>query len=94
MNNSIFGGLIEFENQEKLIAFIEKIDNKTSIKIIEGAIEYGMKNGLFNLEEAYCLYNCLKVVKNCVNSHGSGFKGPSQYPEVELDGKPENESTD
>jgi len=94
MKKAIFGGLIEFESQEKLKEFIENIDSQMSVKIIEGAMEYGLKSGLFNLEEAYCMYNCLNVIKNCANSHGTGFKGPSRFPEVELDEKPENESTD
>ena len=47
MKNQILGGMIEFESQEKLNNFIENIDYINAIKIIEGSIEYGMKNGLF-----------------------------------------------
>ncbi len=68
MKNEILGGLIEFESQEKLNNFIENIDHINAIKIIEGSIEYGMKNGLFNLNEAYCLYKCLNVIKYCVDN--------------------------
>lgn len=92
MKNVIFGGLIQFEDQEKLMDFMKNIDYKTSMKIIEGAIEYGQKNGLYNLDESYCLYNCLNVVKDCINNYGSGFKGPSQFPDVELDQEIKNEN--
>jgi hypothetical protein len=60
---TLFGGLIEFENQSKLSEFLEKMDNKMSLKIIEGALEYGMKNGLFNLDEAHCVYEALHKIK-------------------------------
>jgi len=60
---SIFGGLIEFESQEKLTEFAEGLDVPTSIKILEASAEYGMKNGVYSLEEAYCLYMCLNNLK-------------------------------
>lgn len=63
MKEQIFGGSIEFENKEKLIEFIETIDKEMSIKLIEISIEYGMKNGLFGLDESYCLYKSLKKLK-------------------------------
>jgi hypothetical protein len=60
---SIFGGLLEFDSQFNLTNFAEALDIKTSIKILENAAEYGMKNGLYSLEEAYCLYMCLQKLK-------------------------------
>lgn len=63
----IFGGLLEFENQEKLIEFAENLDIKTAIKIMEASSEYGMKNGLYSLEEAYCIYMCLQKIKTIEN---------------------------
>ena len=60
---TLFGGLIEFENQSKLTEFLKTMDDKTSIKIIEGALEYGVKNGLFSMEEAHCVYEALSKIK-------------------------------
>ena len=60
---TLFGGLIEFENQLKLTEFLKNMDNKTSMKIIEGALEHGMKNGLFDLTEACCLYTAINKIK-------------------------------
>jgi hypothetical protein len=60
---SIFGGLLEFSDDEKLQEFAEKLDMKTSVKILENSIEYGLKNGLYSLEEAYCLYMCIHKLK-------------------------------
>lgn len=60
---TLFGGLIEFENELKLTEFLKKMDNEMSLKIIEGALEYGMKNGLFDLAEACCIYEALRKIK-------------------------------
>ena len=60
---SIFGGLIEFASQEKLTEFAVSLDSHTSVKILEASAEYGIKNGLYTLEEAYCLYMCLNKLK-------------------------------
>lgn len=61
---SIFGGLIDFESQAKLTEFAESLDAKTSIKIMEASAEYGIKNGLYTLEEAYCIYMALRRLKH------------------------------
>lgn len=60
---SIFGGLIDFESQAKLTEFAENLNVEMSIKIMEASSEYGMKNGLYSLEEAYCIYMCLQKLK-------------------------------
>ena len=69
--NAIFGGLLEFEDRSKLVEFAEKLDIQTSVKVLENAIEYGMKNGLYCLDEAYCLYMCIYELKDAY-----GFKEP------------------
>ena len=63
----IFGGLIEFESQSKLVEFSESIDKNGSIKVIEMSIEYGLKNGVYSLDEAYCLFMCLNKLKESKN---------------------------
>jgi hypothetical protein len=63
MNKEIFGGLIGFENNEKFTEFIDTMDKATAIKIIELSIEYGLKYGLYDLNESFCLYNCISKIK-------------------------------
>ena len=63
MGEEIFNGLITFESNEKFKTFFDTIDKETSIKVIELSIEYGLNNGLFNLNESYCLYKCLEKIK-------------------------------
>jgi hypothetical protein len=82
---SLFGGLIEFEDQLKLSEFLEKMDNEMSLKIIEGALEYGIKNGIYGLDEAYCIYKSLTRIKFCIDNYGNGFKTSNTVPDVEFD---------
>jgi hypothetical protein len=84
---AIFGGFLEYISDEKLLAYTETMDNQMAINMIEAAFQYGVKSGLYNLEEAHCLYKCLLQMKNLEISHGSGFKGPSRVATVELDEK-------
>lgn len=64
MNNELFEGIIEFENKEKLSEFINNLDKSTALKIIEIGLELSLKKGIYNLDEAYCLYKSLEVIKN------------------------------
>jgi hypothetical protein len=89
----MLGGLLEFENDEKFIEFVETMNMDMAIRIAEGSLDYGQKNGLYTLEESYCIYKCLSILKHCVNDHGSGFKGPSKVATVELDEDEKNELT-
>lgn len=82
----LFGGLLEFEDSQKLIEFVETMNMNMSIRIAEISLDYGQKNGLYTLEEAYTIYKCLSILKRCVNDYGNGFKGPSRVATVELDG--------
>ena len=63
MNKEIFGGLLQFETNQQLNEFIESIDKEMSIKLIELSIDYIMKNGLFTLEESYCLYKSINKLR-------------------------------
>ena len=68
---SIFGGGIEFESKEKFDKFISTIDKTSAIKIIDLSIDFGLKNGLYSLEESYALYMCLnKIKENEVQNSG------------------------
>ena len=60
---NIFDGLIEFESKKHLEDFLEKMDKPLAIKLIEGSIDMSIRNGVFSLEETYCLYKCLSKLK-------------------------------
>ena len=64
---SIFGGLIEFENTNEFEQYVENLDKKKALVIIEKQIEYYMMNGGFTLLESHVLYKCLKKLKE--NEH-------------------------
>jgi hypothetical protein len=82
---TLFGGFLEYISDEKLVAYIEAMDNQMAVEMIEAAFQYGVKSGLYNLDEAHCLYKCLTQIKNIEKNYGNGFKGPSRVAEVELD---------
>jgi hypothetical protein len=82
---SIFGGFLEYISDEKLLAYTETMDNEMAVNMIEAAFQYGVKSGLYNLEEAHCLYKCLIQIKNLEKNYGNGYKGPSRVADVELD---------
>lgn len=63
MKNEIFGGLLEFNNEEQLIEFLKNMDLKISIKVIEAALEYANSRGTYTLQEAYCIFLCLGQLK-------------------------------
>ena len=48
---SIFGGLIQFNDKEQIESFMNSIDTNGSLKIIEMALLFSQKNGLFSFEE-------------------------------------------
>jgi len=64
---SIFGGLIEFENISEFENYVEKLDKNKALIIIEKQIEYQMLNGGFTLLESHVLYKCLKKLKENAN---------------------------
>lgn len=61
---SLFNGLFEFNSQKELDEFIlNKIDKKTSIKIIELSIESLLSQGAYTLAESFTLYKCISKLK-------------------------------
>ena len=65
----IFGGLIEFNNKKEFINFMDTIDEKNAIKLIEASMNYAIKSGLFDFDETYALYKCLlKLKSNEINA--------------------------
>jgi len=60
----IFGGLIEFNNKKEFIEFMDKIDEKNAIKLIEISMNYAIKSCLFDFDESYAMYKCLLKLKS------------------------------
>ena len=63
MKEDIFDGLITFPNKESFNDFVNTMDKDTALKIIELSVEYGLKNGLYNLDEAMCLHKTITTLK-------------------------------
>jgi len=66
---NIFGGLIEFEDTEEFDNFVNGMDNKQAISVLEKSIEFGLHNRVFNLMEASALYKCLSKLKQNANKN-------------------------
>lgn len=60
---NIFGGLIEFETEQELDDFLKNVDEVSSFKVIEAAIEYAYVKGVFTQEETYCVYKSMKKLR-------------------------------
>jgi hypothetical protein len=65
--SSLFGGLFQFENSNQFDLFLESVDKKSALKIIELSIVNNQQNGLYSIEESYCLYKCLSKLKENEN---------------------------
>ena len=64
---SIFGGLIEFENRDEFNNYVDSLDKEKALIIIEKQIEYFVMNGGFTLLENHVLYKCLSKLKEDEN---------------------------
>lgn len=61
--DTIFGGLIEFESQREFNTFINRMTKDDSIRIIELALEYGTKSGLYSMDEVVAIHKSLQTIK-------------------------------
>jgi hypothetical protein len=66
---SIFGGLIEFDNRKEFDDYVDKMDNSKALLIIEKQIEYFVLQGGFTLTENHVLYKCLNKLKENANQN-------------------------
>ena len=66
---SIFGGLIEFDNQKELNEYMENLDINHAIQIVEKQIEYVASHGGFTIVESHVLYKCLNKLKEDANKN-------------------------
>jgi hypothetical protein len=62
--DTIFGGLVQFESREQFNNFVETINDENAIKLIEMALLFSLKNGLFSFEESHIIYECLNKLKS------------------------------
>jgi hypothetical protein len=66
---SIFGGLIEFDNQKELNEYMDNLSVDDAIQIIEKQIEFVATHGGFKLVESHVLYKCLIKLKENANKN-------------------------
>jgi hypothetical protein len=66
---SIFGGLIEFDDRDDFNNYVETLDREKALIIIEKQIEYFVMNGGFTLLENHVLYKCLLKLKENENKN-------------------------
>ena len=80
---SIFGGLIEFNDQKSFNEFVDGVNQEGSLQVIEMAILFGQQNGLYSLEESHILYKCLTKLKEAGFNSGYGKlqQGEGDSPE-------------
>ena len=60
---NMFGGLFQFDSQKEFDDFTSKMDRLSAIKIIELSILHNQQNGIYSLQESFCLYKCLSKLK-------------------------------
>jgi len=61
--DNIFGGLIEFPNEEEFDSFVKGMDKSSALLIIEKAMEYSHSQNIFSVQETYFIYKSLKKLK-------------------------------
>lgn len=61
---NIFDGLLEFRTHQDFEDYLKSINKEDALKLIELAILYAQKNGLYSLTESYTMYICLQKIKN------------------------------
>lgn len=69
----IFGGLIEFNDKKEFVEFMDDIDERNAVKLIETSINYALKSGLFDLDESYAIYKSLLKIKLYENNADSNL---------------------
>jgi|LauGreDrversion4_2_1035121.scaffolds.fasta_scaffold82765_3 hypothetical protein len=62
--SSLFGGGFEYDNKEDLVQFLEEIDTKNALTLIDLAISHAAKQGAFDIDESYCIFKCISKLKD------------------------------
>jgi len=64
--NILFNGLLQFKDNDELDELIKSMDNKTSLKLLEFALDYAQKSGVYDFQESYLIYKCIEELKKDV----------------------------
>jgi len=74
----IFGGLVKFEKKIDLDSFVDGMTKNDAIKLIEMALTFGLKNGIYSLEDSFVIYKSISKIKekyevdNILNGDNNG----------------------
>ena len=60
---TIFDGKLVYQSNDELDLLVNQMDNNLTIDILESAIDYSIKMGVYNLDECFVLYNCISKLK-------------------------------
>lgn len=60
---SLFGNIIEFENDIDFESLCNNMTKDESITIIKTVFDYMSKIGVLNIKESYLIYKCLLKIK-------------------------------
>ena len=66
---SIFGGLIEFDDTNEFDKFVHEMDKNQALLVLTKSLEFCQQNGVYNLMEANALYKCLTKLKENANKN-------------------------
>jgi hypothetical protein len=59
----MFGELLEFDTTKEFDEYIENLTNEDAVNILEVALSYCQKNGMFTLDESHTIYQSIKKLK-------------------------------
>ena len=45
----------EYKNKKELIEFLNELDNKNALTLIELSLSHAAKQGCFDIDESYCI---------------------------------------
>ena len=60
---NIFGGLIEYQTKKEFEDQLEVMDKDMALTLIESAINFAHSNGVFSMDESYCLYKSFSKLR-------------------------------
>ena len=65
---TIFNGQFDFDSDDELELVLDNLNPQMSLKIIEIALNKGLREGIFNLTESHCLYKSMQFLKKTENN--------------------------
>jgi len=54
----------EYESKKELTEFLNEIDSKNALMLIELSLIHASKHGAFDIDESYCIFMCLNKLKD------------------------------